>query len=57
LAVFELRGEEYIEVAGSRTLPPLTGEVLSRFVEESTSLDIVTWMRRVREWSRGNITG
>jgi Uma2 family endonuclease len=57
LAIFELRGEEYIEVAESITLPALTSEALSRFVEESTSLDIVTWMRRVREWYRGNTTG
>jgi Uma2 family endonuclease len=57
LAIFDLRGEEYVEVAESSSLPPLTSEVLSSFIEESTSLDIVTWMRRVREWSRGNITG
>jgi Uma2 family endonuclease len=57
LAIFELRGKEYVEVAKSRTLPPLTSEALSRFIEESSSLDIATWMRRVREWSRGNITG
>src|SRR5215213_10828129 len=54
LAIFELRGKEYVEVAESRTLPPLTSEALSRFIEESSSLDIVTWMRRVREWSRDN---
>ncbi|HEV8044092.1 MAG TPA: Uma2 family endonuclease [Rubrobacter sp.] len=52
LAIFELRGGEYIEVAGSKTLPPLTGEALSGFIKESASLDIVTWMRRVREWAR-----
>ncbi len=57
LAIFELRGEAYVEVAESRTLLPLTGEALSGFIEESSSLDIVTWMRRVREWSRDNITG
>jgi Uma2 family endonuclease len=57
LTIFELRGEEYTEVAGSKTLPPLTSEALSNFIEESTSLDIVTWMRRVREWTRGNVTG
>ena len=57
LAIFELRGEEYAEAAGSRVLPSLTGEALSGFIKESTSLDIVTWMRRVRGWSRGNITG
>jgi Uma2 family endonuclease len=57
LAIFELRGEEYVEISASRTLPPLSGEALSSFVEESTSVDIATWMRRVREWSRANITG
>ncbi len=57
LEIFRLRGEEYVEVAGSRTLPPITGEALSGFIEESSSLDIVTWMRRVREWARSNIAG
>lgn len=57
LAIFELHGEEYVEVAGSNILPRLTSEALSRFIEESTSLDLVAWMRRVREWLRGNITG
>jgi Uma2 family endonuclease len=57
LAIFELRGGEYVEISGSRILSPLSGEALSSFIEESTSLDIVTWMRRVREWTRGNITG
>jgi Uma2 family endonuclease len=52
LAIFELRGEEYVEVAGSTTLPPLTSEALSRFIKESSSLDIVAWMRRVRDWAR-----
>jgi Uma2 family endonuclease len=52
LAIFELRGEEYVELAGSTTLPPLTSEALSSLIGESTSLDIVTWMRRVRDWAR-----
>jgi len=49
LAIFGLRGEEYVEVAVSRILPPLTGEALSGLIGESSSLDMVTWMRRVRE--------
>src|SRR5215216_1691668 len=52
LAIFELRGQEYVELAESSTLPPLTSEALSSLIEESTSLDIVTWMRRVRDWTR-----
>ena len=54
LAIFELSGEEYTRIAESKVLPPLTGETLSRFIEESSSLDIVTWMRGVREWVREN---
>ena len=54
LAIFELRGEEYIEVAESKILRPLTSEGLSGLIAQSSSLDIVTWMRRVREWSREN---
>jgi Uma2 family endonuclease len=49
LAIFGLRGEEYVEVAESRILTPLTGEALSGLIGESSSLDMVTWMRRVRE--------
>ncbi|MEJ7816610.1 MAG: Uma2 family endonuclease [Rubrobacter sp.] len=56
LEIFQLRSNEYVEVAESRILPPLTSEALSSLIEQSSSLDIVTWMRRVREWSRGNIT-
>jgi Uma2 family endonuclease len=52
LAIFELSGEEYTRIAESKVLPPLTSETLSRFIEESSSLDIVTWMSRVREWVR-----
>jgi Uma2 family endonuclease len=48
LAIFELRGEEYVDVAESRILPPLAGEALSGLIGESSSLDMVTWMRRVR---------
>jgi Uma2 family endonuclease len=56
LAIFELRGEEYNEVAKSKIFRPLTSEGLSGLIAQSSSLDIVTWMRRVREWSRDNIT-
>ena len=54
LAIFELNGEEYTRIAESKVLPPLTSETLTRFIEESSSLDIVTWMSRVREWTRQN---
>jgi Uma2 family endonuclease len=54
LAIFELSGEGYTKIAESKVLPPLTSETLSRFIDESSSLDIGTWMRRVREWVREN---
>jgi hypothetical protein len=54
LVIFELSGEEYTGIAESKVLPPPTGETLSRFIEESSSLDMVTWMRRVQEWVRKN---
>jgi Uma2 family endonuclease len=56
LAIFELCDEGYVEVAESKTLPPLTSEALSGLIEKSSSLNIATWIRRVREWTRGNIT-
>lgn len=52
--VFELQENGYEEAAESTILPPLSGPVLSRFVEESRSLGSTTWMRRVREWARNN---
>jgi Uma2 family endonuclease len=54
LAIFELSDAEYIRIAESKVLPPLTSKTLSRVIEESSSLDIVTWMSRLREWTRQN---
>lgn len=54
MSIFGLREGEYAEVAESAVLPPLSGSVLSRFVEESRSLGSVAWMRGVRGWARGH---
>lgn len=54
MSIFGLREGEYAEVAESAVLPPLSGSVLSRFVEESRSLGSVAWMRGVRRWARGH---
>jgi Uma2 family endonuclease len=54
LRVFELRGEEYVDVAGSKILPPLTGKTLSRLIEEGSSLDMVTWMRECARQNTGS---
>lgn len=54
VSIFGLREGEYAEVAESAVLPPLSGSVLSRFVEESRSLGSVAWMRNVREWAQNH---
>jgi Uma2 family endonuclease len=54
MMILELRGEGYAEVAESKVLPPLTGGVLSRLVEESKSLKRTEWLRRLREWVRSS---
>ena len=38
--------------ARSAALRPLTSEILSRFVEESKTLEHRDWTRKVREWAR-----
>ncbi len=52
VSIFVLREGEYAVVAEGAVLPPLSGPVLSRSVEESRSLGSAAWMRRVREWAR-----
>ena len=54
MEMFGLRGEElhYEALAESIVLPPLTSDVLSRFVEEGLKTKRPTWVRRVREWAR-----
>jgi Uma2 family endonuclease len=52
VAIFKLEGEDYAEASESSTLPSVSNEVLSSFVEESKVLGRVTWLRRVRGWAR-----
>lgn len=47
-----LGGEAYAETARSAALRPLTSEILSRFIEESKTIERRAWMRKVREWAR-----
>ncbi len=54
--IFLLEEGEYVEAGESVALPSLTSDVLTLFVQESTSLGSTVWLRRVREWARGNIT-
>ena len=53
VVIFELRGAGYVEAAQSLALPPLTAGVLTRFVEQGMTLGRRAWVRKVREWARG----
>jgi Uma2 family endonuclease len=53
-AIFLLEEGEYVEAGESVALPSLTSDVLTHFVEESTSLGSTDWLRRVRVWAREN---
>lgn len=53
VAILVLEEERYAETARSAALWPLTSEILSRFVEESKTLERRAWTRKVREWARG----
>ena len=52
VGIFRLDSGRYVEAASSLALPPLTGEVATRFLEESRTLGSTQWLRRVREWAR-----
>jgi hypothetical protein len=40
----------------SLALPPITSEVLTRFIDTSTKLDRIDWLRSLREWVRSRRT-
>lgn len=52
VSILILGEEHYAETARSAALGPLTSEVLSRFIEESKTLERRAWIRKVREWAR-----
>jgi Uma2 family endonuclease len=53
--IFALEEGEYVEAGESVALPPLTSDVLTRFIQESTSLGSTGWLRMVREWAREQV--
>ena len=52
--IFVLEEGEHVEAGKSVAFPSLTSDVLTHFLEESTSLGSTDWLRRVREWAREN---
>lgn len=51
LAIFVLENGAYREVATSHALPPLTADVLARFLAESRRLPSPEWFRLVSGWA------
>jgi Uma2 family endonuclease len=47
-----LKGEVYVQQERSRALPRLTGEIITTFLNESRTLDRLTWLRKIRKWAR-----
>jgi Uma2 family endonuclease len=56
VTIYTLRPDgsgEYDANASSVVLPPLDGEILTRFLSESTKTGRVAWLRSVRAWAQG----
>jgi Uma2 family endonuclease len=52
VSIHALNAGVYLETEASVALPPITSEVLTRFVASSTRLDRLDWLRSLREWAR-----
>jgi Uma2 family endonuclease len=52
VAILRLAGNGYREERLSVALPPLTSEILTRFLAESRSQKRTVWVRQIREWAR-----
>jgi Uma2 family endonuclease len=53
--IWSLRRGEYVESAASELLPPVIGEVLTRFLADRESMSPIEWVRSVRAWARENV--
>jgi Uma2 family endonuclease len=55
VAIFRLNSGAYVEAPNSLALPPVTGEILTHFLEESQKLKSTAWLREIREWARSQV--
>jgi Uma2 family endonuclease len=53
VTILRLHEGNYSESISSAALPPITSEILTRFLAESRSLRRTVWLRQVREWAAG----
>ena len=56
IRILVLEGDGYAERTASLALPFLTGDIVTRFAREGTTLGRRAWMRNVREWARNRAT-
>jgi Uma2 family endonuclease len=54
LKILVLEGSEYVETTESTVIPPVTSNVLSNFMEKSTTTKRTVWLEAVREWARND---
>jgi Uma2 family endonuclease len=54
LKILVLEGSEYAETTESTVVPPVTSNVLSNFMEKSTTTKRTVWLEAVREWARND---
>ena len=52
VAIFTLAGGAYQEHETSEAFPGVTSQIITQFMEESTTLQRTVWLRRVRTWAR-----
>ncbi len=52
VTIYKLEGDSYVKAEYSPSFPPMTSEMVTRFLEESTQMKSTAWLRRVREWAR-----
>ena len=55
VTIYKLEGGAYLEAEHSPTFPILTSEMATQFLEESAEMKSTDWLRRVREWARGQM--
>ena len=52
VGIFALEAGQYVEQAKSSLLPPVTGKLVTEWVDASQLMKRTAWLRLVREWTR-----
>lgn len=52
VGVHQLQANAYREIETSASLPPLTGDLLTRFLADSRTRPRTEWLRALRKWAR-----